>query len=81
MSVFVTGTPVSGLYTEAEVRVFRNGYLQLTPEVVPLSGINFTRYYSFAVPVDTYIRVEVWYRMGGSYAGYCFVNPVFIDTY
>jgi len=81
VSVFVTGTPVSGLYTEAEVRVFRNGYLQLTPEVVPLSGINFTRYYSFAVPVDTYIRVEVWYRMGGSYAGYCFVNPVFIDTY
>lgn len=80
VSVFVTGTPVSGLYTEAEVRVLRNGYLAVTPEVVPLSGINFTKYYSFAVPADSYVRVEVSYRMGGSNAGYCFVNPVFIDT-
>ncbi|MGB9666812.1 MAG: hypothetical protein ACPL2N_05845 [Candidatus Cryosericum sp.] len=80
VSVFVTGTPVSTTYTQATVTVFLNGYAQ-TSEIVPLTGGNFTRTYPVSVSADSYIRVEVSYSVGGSRSGYCFVNPVFIDTY
>ena len=80
VSVFVTGTPVSTTYTQATVTVLLNGYAQ-TSEIVSLNGGNFTRTYSLTVSADSYIRVEVSYGIGGSRSGYCFVNPVFIDTY
>ena len=80
VSVFVTGTPVSTTYTQATVTVLLNGYAQ-TSEIVPLTGGNFTRTYPVSVSADSYIRVEVSYGIGGSRSGYCFVNPVFIDTY
>jgi len=80
VSVFVTGTPAFLSYTNAEVTIFLNGYPQ-TSQIVPLSGGNFTRTYSVTVPADGYIRVEVHYGIADNYSGYCFVNPVFIDTY
>jgi hypothetical protein len=80
VSVFVTGTPVSTTYTQATVTVLLNGYAQ-TSEIVPLTGGNFTRTYPVSVSADSYIRVEISYGIGGSRSGYCFVNPVFIDTY
>jgi hypothetical protein len=80
VSVFVTGTPAFTTYTNAEVTVLRNGYPQ-TSEIVPLSGVSFTRTYSLTVPADGYVRVEVRYGVAGNYSGYCFVNPVFVDTY
>lgn len=80
VSVFVTGTPAFLSYTNAEVTIFLNGYPQ-TSQIVPLSGGNFTRTYSITVPADGYIRVEVHYGIADNYSGYCFVNPVFIDTY
>jgi hypothetical protein len=80
VSVFVTGTPVSTAYTTARVRVLRNGYVESTQDV-PLSGGNFTRTGSLAVPADGYVRVEIWYGVGTSWSGFCFVNPVFISTY
>ena len=80
VSVFVTGAPVSTNYTQATVTVLLNGYAQ-SSEVVSLNGGNFTRTYSLTVPADAYIRVEVSYGIGTSRSGYCFVNPVFIDTY
>ena len=80
VSVFVTGTPVSTTYTQATLTVLLNGYAQ-TSEIVPLTGGNFTRTYPVSVSADSYIRVEVSYGVGGSRSGYCFVNPVFIDTY
>lgn len=80
VSVFVTGTPVSTTYTQATVTVLLNGHAQ-APEIVPLTGGNFTRTYPVTVSADSYIRVEVSYGVGGSRSGYCFVNPVFIDTY
>jgi hypothetical protein len=80
VSVFVTGTPAFSTYTNAEVTVLLNGYPQ-TSQIVPLSGVNFTRTYALTVPADAYIRVEVRYGIADNSSGYCFVNPVFIDTY
>lgn len=77
---FVRGTPVSTICTQATVTVLLNGYAQ-TPEIVPLTGGNFTRTYPVTVSADSYIRVEISYAVGGSPSGYCFVNPVFISTY
>ncbi|MFA4932193.1 MAG: hypothetical protein WC625_04775 [Caldisericia bacterium] len=80
VSVVITGTPVSTTYTKATVTVFLNGYA-LTPVIVTLTGGNFTIPYSVPVSADAYIRVEVSYGIGSNRSGYCFVNPVFIDTY
>jgi len=80
VSVFVTGTPAFSTYTNAEVTVLRNGYPQ-TSEIVPLSGVNFTRTYALTIPADGYVRVEVRYGVADNYSGYCFINPVFVDTY
>jgi hypothetical protein len=80
VSVFVTGTPLSGKgYTNAQVRIIRNGTLAVTQNV-PLDGFsNFTKTIPITIAQDCYLRVEVTYT-SGSQTGYCLVNPVFIGT-
>jgi len=80
VSVFVTGTPLSTKgYTNAQVRIIKNGSLATTQNI-PFDGIsNFTTTMPMTVSQNCYIRAEVVYS-NGIQSGYCLVNPVFIGT-
>jgi len=80
VSVFVTGTPLSTKgYTNAQVRIIKNGSLTTTQNI-PIDGIsNFTTTIPVVVSQNCYIRAEVVYS-NGTQSGYCLVNPVFIGT-
>ena len=80
VSVFVTGTPLSTKgYTNAQVRIIKNGSLTTTQNI-SIDGIsNFTTTIPMTVSQNCYIRAEVVYS-NGIQSGYCLVNPVFIGT-